>query len=129
MPAGSAAEFSPAGGREMTTPHRRPSLRATLHFRLRAAERALPADVEEFLRTWGTETWAAGARQITVLRQDLPVELRDTMLARRAEDWILVAGPNGALITCYYRRNARRFLARKSEEGRPGARSRRSRRR
>jgi hypothetical protein len=100
----------------------------TLHFRLRAAERALPADIESFLRTWGTEIWAAGARQITLSRERLPVELRDTMLARRAEDWILVAAPNGALMTCYERRHAWRFVTRKSEDRRPRrARHRRSR--
>ena len=91
----------------------------TLHYRLRAAERALPADVECFLRMWGTETWAAGARQITVLRNHLPAELRDTMIARRAEEWILVAAPNGALMTCYERRNAWRFITRKSEDRQP----------
>jgi hypothetical protein len=106
-----------------------PTLYATLHYRLRAAERALPPDVEEFLRKWGTEIWAAGARQITVSLRNLPAELRDTMIARRAEDWILVAAPNGALITCYYRRNAWRFITRKPEDRRPRPRRRRSRRR
>jgi hypothetical protein len=96
----------------------------TLHFRLRAAERALPSDIECFLRMWGTEIWAAGARQISLSRKHLPEELRDTMIARRAEDWILVAAPNGALMTCYERRHAWRFVTRKSE----GCRPRRSRR-
>lgn len=91
----------------------------TLHYRLRAAERALPPDVEGFLRMWGTEIWAAGARQITLFTKHLPAELRDTMIARRAEDWILVAAPNGALMTCYQRRDAWRFITRKSEDRRP----------
>jgi hypothetical protein len=106
-----------------------PTLYATLHYRLRAAERALPLDVEEFLRKWGTEIWAAGARQITVSLQNLPAELRDTMIARRAEDWILVAALDGALITCYHRHNAWRFITRKSGERRLHTpRRRRSRR-
>jgi len=106
-----------------------PTPYVTLHYRLRAAERALPSDIECFLRTWGTETWAAGARQIAVLRQGLPAELRDTMIARRAEEWILVAAPNGALMTCYERRDAWRFIMRKSEGcRRRKARHRRSRR-
>jgi hypothetical protein len=105
-----------------------PTPYATLHYRLRAAERSLPQDVEGFLRTWGTEIWAAGARQITLFLEDLPAELRDTMMARRAEDWILVAAPSGALMTCYQRRNARRFITRKSEDRRPRrARHQRSR--
>ena len=91
----------------------------TLHYRLRAAERALPQDVEGFLRMWGTEVWAAGARQITLRLKDLPEEVRDTMLARRAEGWILVAAPDGALMTCYQRRDAWRFITRKSEDHRP----------
>lgn len=91
----------------------------TLHYRLRIAERALPPDVEAFLRTWGTEIWAAGARHITLLLKELPAELRDTMIARRAEDWILVAAPNGALMTCYQRSHASRFITRKRDERRP----------
>lgn len=107
---------------------------ATEHFRARAEERALPADVEDFLRTWGDETWAAGARQITLYRRDLPPELRDSSLARRADGWILVAAPNGALMTCYRRNDASRFLARKSDHdrrsrSRRGARPPRRRRR
>lgn len=96
-----------------------PAPYATLHYRLRAAERSLPPDVEGFLRTWGTEVWAAGARQIALFLKDLPAELRDTMLARRSEDWILVAAPDGALMTCYQRRHAWRFIMRKSDDRRP----------
>lgn len=107
-----------------------PTTHDTQHYRLRAAERALPQDVEGFLRMWGTEIWAAGARQITLFLKDLPAELRDTMIARRAEGWILVAAPNGALMTCYQRRNAWRFITRKSEDHRPRRpRHRRPRRR
>ncbi|HSS39018.1 MAG TPA: hypothetical protein VLT58_09640 [Polyangia bacterium] len=90
----------------------------TEHFRARADERALPAEVEAFIRAWGNETWAAGARQITLFRRDLPPDLRDTSIARRAEGWILVAAPNGALMTCYRRNDASRFLARKSDTDR-----------
>jgi hypothetical protein len=95
-----------------------PTPYATLHYRLRAAQRALPQEVEGFLRTYGTEVWAAGARQITLFLDDVPAELRDTMIARRAEDWILVAAPSGALMTCYQRRGAWRFITRKAQ-GRP----------
>lgn len=96
-----------------------PTHQVTRHYHLRAAERALPQDVEGFLRTWGTEVWAAGARQITLFLKDLPAELRDTMIARRAEGWILVAAPSGALMTCYQRRHAWRFITCKSENRRP----------
>jgi hypothetical protein len=90
----------------------------TEHFRARADERALSADVEAFLRMWGTETWAAGAMQITLIRKDLPPDVRDTPIARRSEGWILVAAPNGALMTCYRRSDASRFLTRKSAKDR-----------
>lgn len=75
---------------------------------------------------WGTEIWAAGALQITLVRKDLPPDLRDSPIARRAEGWILVAAPNGTLMTCYQRRDAWRFVTRKSEDHRPrGGRHRR----
>ena len=97
---------------------------ATQHYRTRAAERALDEDVEMFLQMWGTETWAAGARHITLFRKNLPPDLRDSPLARSAEGWILIAAPNGSLMTCYHRCDASRFLARKSDP----RRSRRQRR-
>ena len=86
----------------------------TEHFHHRAAERGLPEGVEQFLRIWGTEFWAADAMQITLIRKDLPPELRDSPIARRAEGWILVAAPNGALLTCYRRNDAGRFVHRKA---------------
>lgn len=101
----------------------------TEHYRARADERALPPDVEEFLWMWGTEFWAAGARQITLCRDHLPPELRTSRLARRAEGWILVAAPNGALMTCYHRPDAWRFVQRKCDPGRDRRRGPRRRRR
>lgn len=91
------------------------TIEATAHYRARAVERGLPARAERFLRTWGTETWAAGATQITLSRKHLPAELRDTRDAKRAEGWILVAADNGALMTCYRRRDAWRFIRRKCD--------------
>jgi len=92
-----------------------PTPDTTQHYRARAAERVLRDDVEMFLQMWGTEIWAAGARQITLLRKNLPPDLRDSPLARSAEGWILVAAPNGALMTCYHRCDASRFITRKSD--------------
>ncbi|TMQ10303.1 MAG: hypothetical protein E6J90_33755 [Deltaproteobacteria bacterium] len=96
-----------------------PTADATVHYRVRAAERALDPDVESFLMLWGTEIWAADARQIALFRKHLPEDLRDTPIARRAEEWILVAAPNGTLMTCYQRRNAWRFITRKAQHRRP----------
>jgi hypothetical protein len=92
---------------------------ATLHYRMRAAERGLSPDIESFLKVWGTEIWAAGARQLALFRKHLPEDLRDTMIARQAEGWILVVAPNGVLMTCYERPNAWRFVNRKAEDRRP----------
>ena len=100
---------------------------ATLHYRMRAAEHGLSSEIESCLRLWGTEIWAAGARQLTLFRKHLPDELRDTMIARQAEDWILVVAPNGMLMTCYERRNAWRFVNRKAEDRRPRGSRRRHR--
>jgi hypothetical protein len=99
--------------------------RATQHYESRAAERALRPNVEEFLMTWGTERRAAGATHITLVRRDLPPDLQGCEEAARAEDWIIVAGDDGTLVTCYRRANAWRFVRRKSEF-RPGRHSRKA---
>ena len=99
--------------------------RPTQHYKTRASERALRSDVEEFLMTWGTETSAAGATHITLVWRDLPSDLQDSEEAARAEGWIIIAGDNGALVTCYRRNDAWRFLRRKSQM-RPGRRTRRA---
>jgi hypothetical protein len=98
--------------------------RPTRHYNARTAERALRSDIEEFLMTWGTETRAAGATHITLVRRDLPFELQDSEEADRAEGWIIVASDDGSLITCYRRTDAWRFVRRKSQM-RPRRRSRR----
>lgn len=85
----------------------------TKHYRERAEQRGLSPEVESFLLRWGTEVQAGGARHLTLLRRDLPRALRDSENAERARDWILVGGEDGALITCYRRRNAWRFLQKK----------------
>lgn len=85
------------------------------HYRARAAERRLDPKVEEFLMRWGTEIRAAGAMHTTIVRRDLPTDVCTSKVAARAMGWILVASDDGSLITCYRRRDAWRFLRRKSE--------------
>ncbi len=97
----------------------------TQHYQARTAERALRSDVEDFLMTWGTETRAAGATHITLVRRDLPIDLQNSEEAVRAEGWIIVAGDDGSLVTCYRRTDAWRFVRRKSQM-RPRRRSRRA---
>ena len=99
--------------------------RPTHHYQIRSAERALPPDIEDFLLQWGTETRAAGATHITLVRLHLPIELQDSKAATRAEGWIIVMGDDGSLITCYRRTDAWRFVRRKSQL-RPRRRSRKN---
>lgn len=91
------------------------NVRVTHHYQARAAERSLRSNVEDFLMTWGTETRAAGATHITLVRRNLPIDLRDSEDAARAEGWIIVASEDGSLITCYRRTDAWRFVRRKSQ--------------
>ena len=89
--------------------------RPTQHYRTRSAERSLKPHVEAFLMMWGTETRAAGATHLTIVRRDLPPEIRDSDEAARAEGWIVVTSDDGLLLTCYRREDAWRFLRRKSQ--------------
>lgn len=89
--------------------------RVTQHYCHRRAERALRPDVESFVMTYGTERRACGATHMTVVRSDLPPELRDAKIADRAEGWIVVAADDGSLLTCYRRSDAWKHIRRKSE--------------
>lgn len=89
--------------------------RPTQHYRTRAAKRALRPDVEAFLMNWGTETRAAGATHVTLVRRDLPPDVRNSEEAARAAGWIIVASDDGSLLTCYRREDAWRFIRRKSQ--------------
>lgn len=88
--------------------------RPTRHYEARVTERALRSSVEAFLMSWGTETRGAGATHITLRRRDLPFDLQRTEQAIRAEGWIIVAADDGSLVTCYRRKDAWRFVRRKS---------------
>jgi hypothetical protein len=104
------------------------STHPTEHYRIRALQRALHSDVEEFVMTWGTETLAAGATYLTVVRRHLPPEIRDTELAVRATGWIIIMLEGGALLTCYRRADAWRFIRLRSEMNRRRRHLRRRRR-
>ncbi|WP_199789691.1 hypothetical protein [Sorangium cellulosum] len=96
-------------------------LRPTRHYLERASHRHLRDNVRDFILRHGVDIRAAGATHLVVMERRLPEDLRGTEAARLARDWILVVGEGGALITCYRRRRAVRFIHRKS--GRPSARS------
>jgi hypothetical protein len=99
-------------------PHPVVTSRLTRHFLERATARRLPPEVADFIMLWGTERRAAGATHLTLLRRNLPPELWDGDQARRAFGWILVMSTDGQLLTCYHRKDAWKFLRRKSDRRR-----------
>jgi hypothetical protein len=88
----------------------------TRHFEDRAFERGLSPDVEDFILTWGEEIEARdSASYLTVLRRQLPGEVRWSRVARRAEGWVLVVSTSGAILTCYRLRDAWKTLRRRRD--------------
>lgn len=90
-------------------------VRERYHFRVRAAQRGLRADVRDFVLDYGCEFQATGATHLVVLARRLPPELRETNIARRAHGWIFILGDDGSLVTCYRRFDASRALRRKAK--------------
>lgn len=89
--------------------------RLTLHYRRRRVERALRRDVEAFVMTYGTERRARGATHLTIVRGDLPLDLRDAEITDRATGWIVIEADDGSRLTCYRRDDAWKYVRRKSE--------------
>ncbi len=89
--------------------------RVTDHFRLRAAQRRLRAEVLEFILLYGLVTYAADAVSYTVLPRFVPATTPLQLLAERACGWVVVESREGVLLTCYRRRDASRFLKRKQD--------------
>lgn len=90
------------------------AFRPTHHYDERASHRHLRDDVRDFVLSHGVDIRAAGATHLVVMERLLPEDLRETDTARRARDWVLVVGDDGALLTCYRRRRAVRFVRQKS---------------
>lgn len=55
---------------------------------------------------FGSERRTHAATLLTIVERDLPPDLRETDIARRARDWVFVVSPEGALVTCYRQRSA-----------------------
>jgi hypothetical protein len=92
------------------------SIGPTRHFEDRAFERGLSPEVESFILTWGEEIEAHGAASyVTVVRRELPGEVRWSRTAKRAEGWVLVVSAAGSVITCYRLRNAWKTLRRRRD--------------
>jgi hypothetical protein len=88
---------------------------STRHFALRAAERGVRDEVIDFVHAFGTEFEGANARSYTVLAKNLPRDVRALPIVEKAKGVILVTSREGALLTCYRREDAPRFLKRKAE--------------
>ena len=88
----------------------------TKHFVERARTRGLAPDVADFIVLWGaTVEGRDGATYFTVVRRELPAEVRDDDLARRADGWVLVVAERGWILTCYRCNNAWRWVRRRAE--------------
>src|SRR5262249_44684236 len=96
-------------------------LRPTRHYVERASHRHLRDSVLDFVLRHGVDIRAAGATHLVVIERQLSADLRGTEAARQARDWIIVVGDDGALLTCYRRKRAVRFVRRKSGHA-PGVR-------
>lgn len=90
-------------------------LNPTRHFLERAQARHLTPEILSFILMYGWESRARGVTHVTVLRRHLLPELRDTSLARRALDWVVLMDDQDRLLTCYRRRNASRYLRKKGK--------------
>ena len=86
------------------------SIPSTRHFEERRVTRGLRGDVHRFILAYGQEFHAAGARHLTVVESRLPRQVRGSVLADHARDWIIVLSDEGVELTCYRRPRATRFL-------------------
>jgi hypothetical protein len=70
------------------------------HFNRRLRQRGLRRDVLDFILEFGEVRSCRQATWLVVTRRSLPDHIRDTSLALRAAQWLLLM-QNGVLITCY----------------------------
>lgn len=72
----------------------------TTHFRQRQRQRGLRHDVLTFILEFGEVAFARKATWLYIRRRSLPQHLRNSSLASRAAQWLLMI-QEGVLITCY----------------------------
>jgi hypothetical protein len=96
-----------------------PETPETKHFAERSGHRSLPEAVKEFILSYGSEFRRRGMTHLTIIEKKLPPALRASALAERALGWILLMSDDFHLITCYRRRDALRYLRKKSKRQRP----------
>jgi hypothetical protein len=91
------------------------SARISRHFEARSRHRGLRNEVRDLIYWFGTEFTGAHAVYITLLRRELPPDLRDAPLVEEALGWVLVLSHAGTALTCYYHPDAAQFARRRSE--------------
>lgn len=70
------------------------------HFTRRQEQRGLRRDVLGFILEFGEFRFSRKASWLLVERRSLPAHLRNTSLALRASQWLVLVS-DGVLVTCY----------------------------
>jgi hypothetical protein len=70
------------------------------HFMRRQEQRGLRRDVLNFILEFGEFRFSRKASWLLVERRSLPAHLRNTSLALRASQWLVLVS-DGVLVTCY----------------------------
>ncbi len=84
---------------------------SSAHFSQRKEQRGLRQEVLDFILEFGKTRFARKATWLMIDRKSLPPDLRNTSLAIRAAQWlILVEGE--ALVTCYRSASPARNISR-----------------
>ena len=79
------------------------------HFIKRQEQRGLKKNVLNFILEFGEISTARRATWLLVMRKNLPYNLRNSSLAMRASQWIVMI-KGGILVTCYRVDNPIRHL-------------------
>jgi hypothetical protein len=70
------------------------------HFTRRQEQRGLRRDVLSFILEFGEFRFSRKASWLLVERRSLPAHLRNTSLALRSSQWLVLVS-DGVLVTCY----------------------------
>lgn len=81
------------------------------HFNRRLRQRGLRRDVLNFILEFGDVRTCRQGTWLVITKRSLPDEIRNTSLALRASQWLLLL-KNGVLTTCYRCDNPLRSLSR-----------------
>lgn len=83
----------------------------TEHFKRRQKQRGLKRDVLNFILEYGKIYFARKAEWVLVESKQLPGNIRNSSIAKRAAQWVILM-EDGSLLTCYRNDNPFRSVAR-----------------